>query len=85
MKLKERVHPDYPFLRSEIIYAIRQEMAVKPNDIVCRRMPLGILNKAAAIQILPEVVEIMAKELKWNSSQKKQELEDAIKMMEYVK
>jgi len=27
----------------------------------------------------------MAKELKWNSSQKKQELEDAIKMMEYVK
>ena len=49
MKLKERVHPDYPFLRSEIIYAIRQEMAVKPNDILCRRMPIGILNKAAAI------------------------------------
>jgi glycerol-3-phosphate dehydrogenase len=49
MKLKEKVHPEYPFLRSEIIYAIRQEMAVKPNDILCRRMPLGILNTAAAI------------------------------------
>ncbi len=49
MKLKDRVHPDYPFLRAEVLYAIRQEMAVKPNDIVCRRMPIGILNKAAAI------------------------------------
>lgn len=49
MKLKDRVHPDYPFLRAEILYSVRQEMAVKPNDVLCRRMPIGILNKAAAL------------------------------------
>ena len=49
MHLKSRVHPDFPFLRCEVIYAINQEMAVKPNDILCRRMPLGILSKEAAL------------------------------------
>ena len=60
-------------------------MAEKPNDVLCRRVPLGILNKEAAVQMLPEVVEIMAKERKWSNAQKKQELEEAIKMMDYVK
>lgn len=43
-KWNERIHPDYPFLRSEVLYSIRHEMAEKPNDILCRRMPVGILN-----------------------------------------
>ena len=48
-KLNERLHPDYPFLRSEILYSIRHEMAEKPNDILCRRVPVGILNKNIAL------------------------------------
>jgi len=40
-----RIHTDYPFLKSEILYAIRNEMAEKPNDIICRRVPIGFLNK----------------------------------------
>jgi len=64
----ERVHPDYPFLKSEITYAVRHELAQKPNDIICRRTPIAFLNSSAAEDILPEVVEIMAKERKWSSS-----------------
>lgn len=47
-KLNVRIHPDYPFLKSEILYAIRHEMAEKPNDIICRRVPIGFLNKQVA-------------------------------------
>jgi len=68
--LNERIHPDYPFLKSEISYATKCEMAQKPNDILCRRVPIAFINKDAALAILDEVVEIMAKEHKWSSSQK---------------
>ncbi len=60
-------------------------MAEKPNDILCRRMPLGILDKKAAESVVNEVVEIMAKEKKWSNSQKKLELEEAIANLSYMK
>jgi glycerol-3-phosphate dehydrogenase len=76
---------DYPFLKSQVLYAIQSEMAQKPNDILCRRVPLAFLNKDLALGVLPEVVEMMAKEKKWSTSQKKAELEEAIKNMAYLK
>ncbi|TNV82208.1 hypothetical protein FGO68_gene1860 [Halteria grandinella] len=84
-KLNERLHPEFPFLKSEIIYAIKNEMVEKPNDIVCRRVPIGVLSKQAAVQIMPEVVEIMAKEKRWSNSQKKQELEEALANLQFIK
>lgn len=44
----ERIHPDYPFLKSEIAYASKNEMAIKPTDILCRRVPIAFLNKDVA-------------------------------------
>lgn len=81
----ERVHPDYPFLRSELHYAARFEMAEKPNDILCRRVPIAMLNKEAGLKLIAETVEVLAKERKWSGAQKKKEEEEAIKMMEYMK
>lgn len=59
-------------------------MAEKPNDVLCRRVPIGILNRDLAKKVLPEVVEIMGKQKKWSNSQKKAELEEAIKNLEYM-
>ena len=66
--MNEKIHEDYPFLKSEITYAIKHEMAVKPNDVICRRVPIAFLDKKIAEDLLPEVVEIMAKERKWSSA-----------------
>lgn len=63
----ERIHQDYPFLKSEIAYAASAELAQKPNDIICRRVPIAFLNKDAAQEILPEVVEILGKQQKWST------------------
>jgi len=60
-------------------------MAEKPNDILCRRMPIAVLNKEVALGLLPEVVDIMAKEKKWSNAQKKKELEEAIENLKYIK
>lgn len=48
LKLNQRVHPNYPFLKAEFAYAARYEMAEKPNDVICRRVPIGFLNKKLA-------------------------------------
>ena len=58
--------PNLPHLESEVLYAIWHEMAVKPNDIICWRFGIGIVNDEIAKQLLPKVVDIMAKELKWS-------------------
>ena len=84
-KMNERVHPDYPYLRSELAYAIKHEMVEKPNDVLCRRVPIAFLNKQLTIALLPEVVDMMAKERRWSNSKKKEELDEAIKMMEFMK
>ena len=43
--VNEKIHPDYPFLKSEISYGAVHEMAQKPNDIICRRVPIAFLNR----------------------------------------
>jgi len=46
---------------------MRSEMAMRPNDIVCRRVPISFIDEKATQEIvMPKVVEIMAKELGWS-------------------
>ena len=73
-----RLHPDYPFVESEVLYSVQSEMAVKPNDVVCRRVPISFIDtEAAKNTILPRVVEIMGEELGWTAERRKQELQEA--------
>lgn len=80
------MHPDFAFSESEVIWAIRSEMAVKPNDIVCRRVPISFVDVEATREIvLPRVVEIMAKELKWSKEKKDKELKEALEGLKSMK
>ena len=61
-----------------MLYAIQSEMAVKPNDVICRRVPISFIDTVATRdQILPRVVDIMASELKWTEERKQKELKEA--------
>lgn len=52
--LNERMVEGQPFIKAEVLYAIRCEMAMKPNDVVCRRVPISFLDsKMAADEMLP--------------------------------
>lgn len=83
--VNERIHPDYPFLKSEITYAIRQEMVEKPNDIICRRVPLAFLDQGSAEKLLPSIIEQMAKEKKWNADYVKQVTKESLDGLRYLK
>lgn len=59
----ERLHPDLPFTRSDVVRAVRDEMARNVEDVLARRTRALFLNANVSIAIAGEVAEIMAKEL----------------------
>ncbi len=67
-ELAARLHPDFPFIRAEVVYAARCEMACTPRDFLARRIRLEMMDWSAAQQITSVVVDIMGKELGWSPS-----------------
>lgn len=62
-------------LKAEIIYCIRNEMAIKLKDIILRRTNLGTAGYPGKENI--EIcADIIATELKWNHERKQREIEE---------
>lgn len=68
----------YPFVDGEVRYAVRHEQAETPVDVLARRTRLAFLNAQAALEALPQIVDLMAEELKWNSTRKEKEWKDSV-------
>ena len=66
----KRLHREFPYIEAEISYAIK-EYARTAVDVLARRTRLSFLNAIAAEEALPQIVQIMAKELHWNEQKQK--------------
>jgi len=66
--LGELIVKEYPAIRAEVIYAIRQEMAATIEDVLARRIGLQFYSWRDAIAAAPAVGALMASELNWSSS-----------------
>lgn len=62
-KLGEKLHPDLPYLKAEVIWAVRREMARTVDDVLSRRTRGLFLDARASIEAAPIVAELMAKEM----------------------
>jgi glycerol-3-phosphate dehydrogenase len=69
-----RLHPDHPFIEAEVVYAARIEFAERASDVLTRRLPLALLDNAAARAALPRVVELCAAELGWDPARCHEEI-----------
>lgn len=63
---KEKIHPDFPYTNAEIIWVIRNEMALTLEDVLARRTRMLFLNTKATMAIAHQVAKIMATELQQN-------------------
>ncbi|WP_221393109.1 glycerol-3-phosphate dehydrogenase/oxidase [Dyadobacter sp. NIV53] len=81
-ELKERLDSGYPYIKAEIIYTVRTEMAVTPRDFLARRIRLEITDWDTTIRTLPIVADLMAVELNWTELQKQQHISDYISEIE---
>lgn len=60
----QTIHPSLPNIKAEVIWAVRQEMAMNIEDVLARRTRILFLDAQAAIDAAPEVAQLMAKEMK---------------------
>lgn len=72
--LFERIHKEYCFIKAEVVYTIRQEMACSLRDFFARRIRLELMDWEATVKSVETVATLMAAELKWTDSQKEQNI-----------
>jgi glycerol-3-phosphate dehydrogenase len=78
--LGAKLHPDLSYTKAEVVWLCREEMVVKLEDLLARRLRILFLNARAAVEIAPEVAEIAAKELKWSKEKIKDELKSFLEV-----
>jgi glycerol-3-phosphate dehydrogenase len=61
--LSEKIHPDFPNIMAEVVWAVRNEMAVKVEDVLSRRIRMLMLDAQAALDSAEKVLNLMATEL----------------------
>ncbi len=66
--LGERLHPALPYVRAEVVWAARHEMARTVEDVLARRTRALFLRARAAIEMAPAVAGLMASELGWDDA-----------------
>ena len=69
--LGERLIDDLPYLRAEVLYACRHEMAMTLDDVLARRTSIILEDRDRGAGIADEVAALMAKELDWSPEQQK--------------
>jgi glycerol-3-phosphate dehydrogenase len=61
--LNRKLHEALPYVRAEVVWAVREEMARTVEDVLARRTRALLLDARASIDAAPAVAEIMAAEL----------------------
>ncbi|EXJ85497.1 glycerol-3-phosphate dehydrogenase [Capronia coronata CBS 617.96] len=74
----KRISPLYPYIDGEVRYAVRHEFAQRAVDVIARRTRLAFLNAQAALEALPQVIDLMAEELKWDKKRKDLEWKESV-------
>lgn len=64
--LRSPLAPETPFLRGEVVYAARHEMAMGVDDVLSRRMRVLPFDVEAAATLARPVAELLAAELGWS-------------------
>ena len=67
--LGELLIDDLPYIRAEVVYACRQEMAMTPYDVLARRTSITLEDRRRGLGVLDEVAAFMAKEHSWSAEQ----------------
>ncbi|NIJ45980.1 glycerol-3-phosphate dehydrogenase [Wenyingzhuangia heitensis] len=73
-ELKEKIHPNYPFIKAQIVWAILKEDAKTIEDILARRIRLLFLDAKASIESVEVVAAILQEQLIKSEDWKKQQI-----------
>jgi glycerol-3-phosphate dehydrogenase len=72
--LSERIEPSLPWLRAEIVYAARHEMALTIADVLMRRTHVAFELRDQGRSVAADVANLMAGELAWSESERSEKV-----------
>lgn len=75
-ELGERLHKELPYLKAEVVWAVRHEMAQTIEDVLSRRTRALLLDAKASVEMAPEVGRIMAHEFGKDEAWVEQEVKE---------
>ncbi|MEJ2635014.1 MAG: glycerol-3-phosphate dehydrogenase/oxidase [Calditrichia bacterium] len=81
-ELGEPLHAQLPYLKAEVVWSARQEMARSVEDVLARRTRALLLDARASIEMAPEVAKIMAKELRRDKKWQREQVASYTKLAE---
>jgi glycerol-3-phosphate dehydrogenase len=74
LALGQPLHSALPYVKAEVVWAVRREMARTVEDILARRTRALFLNARAALAMAPAVADLMALEFGWDDLTRKKQL-----------
>ncbi|HEY1057081.1 MAG TPA: FAD-dependent oxidoreductase [Emticicia sp.] len=73
---KERLHPKYPFIKAEVVYTAKEEMACTLRDFLARRIRMELQDWHATYETIQPVADLMAEQLGWAAEQKERNIKE---------
>ncbi len=65
--LNTRISPDFPFIMAEVPFCVQEEMVVSLEDLLLRRLRLGILHQRQCLEAAPTVARLVQELLGWDA------------------
>ena len=81
--LKNKIDPKYPYIKAEVVYTVRYEMAITPRDVLARRIRMEITDWDATLKALPVVAELMGTELGWDQEAKEKQIDQYSRQLKH--
>lgn len=81
-ELNTVLHPDYKYVKGEVIWMIKNEMARNIEDVLSRRMRLLFLDAKGALMLAPAVARMMGDELLKDDQWVNEQIETFTKLVE---
>jgi glycerol-3-phosphate dehydrogenase len=75
-KYGKKLHSDLSYTLAEVVWICRNEMVIKLEDVLARRLRVLFLNARAALELAPEIAAFMGAELGWTDEKVKSEISD---------
>ncbi|MCW5823916.1 MAG: glycerol-3-phosphate dehydrogenase/oxidase [Cyanobacteria bacterium TGS_CYA1] len=80
--LSKRICSEFPPIMAEVVYTIKHEMAISLSDILFRRIRLGLVHQAQALDAVPKVARLVQNMLGWDNARTSAEIAQINTMLE---
>lgn len=74
--LRTRLAPDLPQIAAQVVYAVRNEMALTVSDVLIRRLRLANTDVAMGLRCLDLVADLMQPLLRWDAGERTRQLDE---------